>query len=179
MKVGGLTETVYVPGDSPLVDVTSSSTDNGLNQYLLFNFPIRYGNVAGQPAQQPAGYRQPVGLRRRMSSSGNALLIHGVDTPDPSGRTPWTFYNFNIVEEVQAIGIGAPGRVRGVLRRGDEYAHQVRRQPRLGSLRRHVHQLLTWPAPNIYDSTAELNPVPRRSGPTNQQREFTTQLSAR
>src|SRR5262249_48274471 len=42
------------------------------------------------------------------ASSGNGLLIDGVDTRDPSGGTAWTFYNYNIVEEVQFTGIGAP-----------------------------------------------------------------------
>src|SRR5437870_1922789 len=41
------------------------------------------------------------------ASSGNGLLIDGVDTRDPSGGTAWTFYNYNIVEEVQFTGIGA------------------------------------------------------------------------
>ena len=48
MKVGGLTETIDVIGESPLVDVTSSATDSNLSQDVLFNFPIRYGNVATQ-----------------------------------------------------------------------------------------------------------------------------------
>ena len=41
-----MSESVDVLGESPLVDVSSSSTDNALNQDMLFNLPIRYGNVA-------------------------------------------------------------------------------------------------------------------------------------
>ena len=47
-----MSETVDVLGESPLVDVTSSATDNNLSQDILFNFPIRYGNVATDAAQQ-------------------------------------------------------------------------------------------------------------------------------
>ncbi len=65
MKVGSMSETVDVLGESPLVDVTSSSTDNSLNQDILFNMPIRYGNVATALLEQPARRQQPVGLRRR------------------------------------------------------------------------------------------------------------------
>ena len=107
MKVGGLTETVDVIGESPLVDVTSSATDNSLSQDVLFNFPIRYGNVATALLNSLPGVNSGSAYGGD-ASSGNALLIDGVDTRDPSGGTAWTFYNFNIVEEVQAVGIGAP-----------------------------------------------------------------------
>ena len=107
MKVGGLTETVDVLGESPLVDVTSSSTDNSLNQDLLFNLPIRYGNVATQLLNHLPGVNNQSAYGGD-ASSGNALLIDGVDTRDPSGGTAWTFYNFNIVEEVQARSASAP-----------------------------------------------------------------------
>lgn len=108
MKVGGLSETVDVLGESPLVDVTSSATDNKLNQDILFNFPnLRYGNVATALLNALPGVNNQSAYGGD-ASSGNALLIDGVDTRDPSGGTAWTFYNFNIVEEVQAVGIGAP-----------------------------------------------------------------------
>jgi hypothetical protein len=107
MKVGGLTETVEVLGESPLVDVTSSATDNNLSQDILFNFPIRYGNVATALLNTLPGVNNQSAYGGD-ASSGNALMIDGVDTRDPSGGTAWTFYNFNIVEEVQAVGIGAP-----------------------------------------------------------------------
>jgi hypothetical protein len=107
LKVGGMTDSVDVLGESPLVDVTSSSTDNNLNQDLLFNMPIRYGNVATALLNQLPGVNGGSAYGGD-AGSGNALLIDGVDTRDPSGGTAWTFYNFNIVEEVQAIGIGAP-----------------------------------------------------------------------
>src|SRR4029453_17433476 len=38
----------------------------------------------------------------------NGLLIDGVDTRDPEGGSAWTFFNYNIVEEVQIQGLGAP-----------------------------------------------------------------------
>ena len=40
------TETVDVVGESPVVDVASSSTDNTLSQDMLFNLPIRPENAA-------------------------------------------------------------------------------------------------------------------------------------
>jgi len=40
-------------------------------------------------------------------------LIDGVDTRDPEGGTAWTFYNYNVVEEVQTQGLGAPAEYGG------------------------------------------------------------------
>jgi hypothetical protein len=36
-----------------------------------------------------------------------------VDTRDPSGGTAWTFYNYNVVEEYQFQGLGAPAEYGG------------------------------------------------------------------
>src|SRR6266581_55262 len=47
------------------------------------------------------------------SSSANALLIDGVDTRDPEGGTAWTFYNYNLVQEIQFQGIGAAAEYGG------------------------------------------------------------------
>ena len=63
------------------------------------------------------------------AGSGNALLIDGVDTRDPSGGTAWTFYNYNVVEEVPVPGPRRAGGIRRLHRRGGEHDHQVGRQP--------------------------------------------------
>ena len=102
-----MTESLDVLGDAAVVDVTSSSTENSLSQDVLFNFPIRYGNVATALLNSLPGVNNQSAYGGD-AASGNALLIDGVDTRDPSGGTAWTFYNFNIVEEVQAVGVGAP-----------------------------------------------------------------------
>ena len=44
----------------------------------------------------------------RDSDTANGLLLDGVDTRDPEGGSAWTFFNFNIVDEVQVSGLGAP-----------------------------------------------------------------------
>jgi hypothetical protein len=47
------------------------------------------------------------------SDSANALLLDGVDTRDPEGGTAWTFFNYNIIEEVQVGGLGQPAEYGG------------------------------------------------------------------
>jgi len=107
LKVKAMEETLTVTGEAPVVDVTSSSTENYLSQDLLFNMPIRNGNAATALLNNLPGVNNQSAYGAD-ASSANALLIDGVDTRDPSGGTAWTFYNFNVVEEVQAVGLGAP-----------------------------------------------------------------------
>jgi hypothetical protein len=105
LKVGGLTEQVEVVGESPLVDTASTATDNTISQDLLYNMPIdrRSFNI----------YNFAPGISNEAafgagSSTANALLLDGVDTRDPEGGTDWTFYNYNIIDQVQIQGLGAP-----------------------------------------------------------------------
>jgi len=108
LKVGGLSETLSVIGEAPVVDTTSSATNNQLSQDLLFNMPIRQGSP---PATNLLNFAPAINNNSAYggdASSGNGLLIDGVDTRDPSGGTAWTFYNYNIIEEVQFTGVGAP-----------------------------------------------------------------------
>jgi hypothetical protein len=107
LKVGGLAESLVVVGDAPVVDTTSSATNTQLSQDLLFNMPIRQGNTATNLMNFAPGINNGAAYGGD-ADSGNGLLIDGVDTRDPSGGTAWTFYNYNIVEEVQFTGIGAP-----------------------------------------------------------------------
>ena len=110
MKVGGVAENITVTGESPVVDVKSSATETSLSQSLLFSAPItrtainviNYAPGVNNSSAYGAG-----------AGSGNALLIDGVDTRDPSGGTAWTFYNYNVVEEYQFQGLGAPAEYGG------------------------------------------------------------------
>ena len=105
--MGGVTETVDVVGESPVVDVASSSTDNTLSQDLLFNLPIRPDNAATGLLNYLPGVNSGSAFGAN-EDYGNALLLDGVDTRDPSAGSAWTFFNFNLVEEVQVGGLGAP-----------------------------------------------------------------------
>ncbi|HET7747031.1 MAG TPA: TonB-dependent receptor [Vicinamibacteria bacterium] len=106
MKVGGVTETIDVVGETP-VDVTSSATDNSLDQDFLFNLPISRTNAAVGTLNYLPGVNDGAAFGGD-SDAGNALMLDGVDTRDPEGGTAWTFFNYNIMEEVQVGGLGAP-----------------------------------------------------------------------
>jgi hypothetical protein len=107
LGVGGMTETVDVVGESPVVDVASSATDNALSQDMLFNLPIRPTNAATDLLNFVPGVNDGVAYGGN-SDYGNGLLIDGVDTRDPEAGSAWVFFNFNLVDEVQVGGLGAP-----------------------------------------------------------------------
>ncbi len=106
LGVGGVTETVDVIGESPVVDVASSSTDNSLSQDMLFNLPIRVDNAAVDLLNFLPGINNGSAFGGN-EDYGNALLVDGVDTRDPEAGSAWTFFSFNIIEEVQVGGLGA------------------------------------------------------------------------
>jgi len=107
LAVGDFSEAVEVVGEAPVVDTSSSKTDNTLSQDMLFNLPIRPANAATQLLD----YLPGVNLGSAYggdSDTSNALLLDGVDTRDPEGGSAWTFFAINLVDEVQVSGLGAP-----------------------------------------------------------------------
>jgi len=110
LAVGSFSDAITVTGESPVVDTKSSATENTISQSLLFSAPIT------RTAINVINYAPGVSNSSAYgggAGSGNALLIDGVDTRDPSGGTAWTFYNYNVVEEYQFQGLGAPAEYGG------------------------------------------------------------------
>ncbi len=114
LKVGGLTETVEVTANASTVDTSTTAADNNLSQELLKNMPINIGafNTATSIMNYTPGINGSSAFGGD-SSYGNALLIDGVDTRDPDSGSAWVFYNYNIIEEVQVGGVGAPAEYGG------------------------------------------------------------------
>ncbi len=108
-------ETIIVSSLPPLVDVTSSATSTIMSEEYLNNIPT--GRF------QPDTLNLAPGIENSSAygggaSSANAYQIDGVDVSDPEGGSPWSFLNYNIMKEVQLIGLGAPaeyGEFTGVL----------------------------------------------------------------
>jgi hypothetical protein len=114
LKVSGLAETVDVVAGASAIDVTTTATDTTLSSDLLQNIPINLGtfNTATALLNYAPGINNSSAFGGD-GSFGNALLIDGVDTRDPEGGSAWVFYNYNIVEEVQFGGLGAPAEYGG------------------------------------------------------------------
>lgn len=175
LKVGGLAESVDVVGEAPVVDTTSSATNNNLSQDLLFNMPIRQGNTATNLLNFAPGINDSAAYGGD-ASSGNGLLIDGVDTRDPSGGTAWTFYNYNIVQEVQFTGIGAPAEygaftgaiVNTITKSGGN---------QFGGLFDIIYTKSSFASKNVPDEFIAENANLAQSAKTEKLIDFTTQLS--
>ena len=104
LDVASLEEVVQVSGASPVVDVKSSAANTQLEDEILQNIPH---STRFQPdiIDLAPGVANSVALGGVQSS--NALLMDGVDVSDPQGGTPWSFFNYNWIGEVQIVGLGA------------------------------------------------------------------------
>jgi hypothetical protein len=111
MAVGGLTEQVDVIANAVVIDTTSTATETNLSQDLLFTAPLSHTQ-----AHNLLNYAPGINASSAFggaSDSANSLNIDGVDTRDPSGGTPWMFFNYNLLDEVQVGGIGQPAEYGG------------------------------------------------------------------
>lgn len=112
MSVGGMTEVVEVVANAVSIDPTTTATDTSMAQSLLFSMPITHNNPAVNLLNYSPGVNDSSAFGGS-SSSGNSLMLDGVDTRDPEGGTAWTFYNYNIIDEVQVGSLGQPAEYGG------------------------------------------------------------------
>jgi hypothetical protein len=111
LGVGGVTETVEVSANAVMIDTTTTASDNNLSPDLLTSIPMSH-TAAYDLLNYSPGINDSSAFGGA-SSSANSLMLDGVDTRDPSGGTPWMFFNYNLVEEVQVGGIGQPAEYGG------------------------------------------------------------------
>ena len=93
------------------VDVRSSSTETTVSSDLLNLMPIYSATSTGLLNNAP-GINSSSAYGAQ-GSCGNALLMDGVDTRDPEGGSAWTFFNQNLIQEIQIGGLGAPAKCGG------------------------------------------------------------------
>jgi outer membrane receptor protein involved in Fe transport len=103
LAVASVSETVQVLGESPVVDVKSSASPMQITTAMLENLPT--GRFQPDIINLTPGVTANVAFGG--SQSSNALLMDGVDVSDPEGGTPWSFFNYNWVEQVQVVSLGA------------------------------------------------------------------------
>ncbi|MEP6467839.1 MAG: carboxypeptidase-like regulatory domain-containing protein, partial [Parafilimonas sp.] len=103
MPVASVSETVQVVGESPIIDIKSSASNTQLTNAVLQNLPT--GRFQPDIINLTPGVTSNVAYGGAQSS--NALLMDGVDVSDPEGGTPWSFFNYNWVDQIQIVSLGA------------------------------------------------------------------------
>jgi len=111
LKLTSLSENVEVRASASAVDVRSSSTETTVSSDLLTLMPIYSATSTGLLNNAP-GVNSSSAYGAQ-GSYGNALLMDGVDTRDPEGGSAWTFFNQNLIQEIQIGGLGAPAEYGG------------------------------------------------------------------
>lgn len=103
-------ETVTVVGEASAIDKTSSAAPTVFPKEYLENIPT--GRFQPDTLNLAPGINLDAAYGGG-GSSANAWQIDGVDTSDPEGGSAWSFVNYNIVDQVQLIGLGAPAEYGG------------------------------------------------------------------
>lgn len=103
-------ETVTVTGEPPAIDVTSPETKSVLSNEVLDNLPASQF--------QPDTLNLAPGINNTVayggaSDTGVAWQIDGVDTSDPEAGSAWSFVNYDIIDQVELAGLGAPAEYGG------------------------------------------------------------------
>ncbi len=113
LEIGGITDRVTVVGGAPVVDVKSSSSQKNLDTEILENVP--FGSRFGPDAimLSPGVNQNTLSSYGSGGSSGNSYMIDGVDVGDPESGTVWLFANYNWIQEVQVVGLGASAEYGG------------------------------------------------------------------
>jgi Carboxypeptidase regulatory-like domain len=111
MRVASVSESVEVHAEAPPVDVKSTAVANTVSQGMLQMTPLYSSTSTGLLNAAP-GINSSSAYGGQ-GSYGNALLLDGVDTRDPEGGSAWTFFNQNLIEEIQIGGLGAPAEYGG------------------------------------------------------------------
>jgi outer membrane receptor protein involved in Fe transport len=108
-------ETVIVQADPSAIDPTASSISTILPQGYLRNIPTDRDTSHILDLAPGINIESAYG---GAEESGNSYEMDGVDISDPQGGSPWSFFNFSLIDEVQLVGLGAPaeyGQFSGVV----------------------------------------------------------------
>src|SRR5687768_14146137 len=117
LKVGALTDTVQVIGETPIVDPTTVTATTRLSKDEFEKLPV------GRSYQSLVGAAPGVVGTGNVNSAGalttaNLFVIDAVDTTDPTTGTFGTNLNFEAIQEVSVLtsAVGAEyGRAQGAI----------------------------------------------------------------
>jgi outer membrane receptor protein involved in Fe transport len=117
MKIGALTDTVQVVGETPIVDPTTVTATTRLSRDEFEKLPV------GRSYQALIGAAPGVVGTGNVNSAGaltsnNQFVIDAVDTTDPTTGTFGTNLNFEAIQEVSVLtsAVGAEyGRAQGAI----------------------------------------------------------------
>ncbi len=104
-------EVVEVIDKPPLIDVSTTAVSHEIPSEIIHNLP-RIENIQYLMALTP-GVSDDLVAYGSEGTSSNSVWIDGVYVSDPRRKDLVVKYNYNWIDEVQVIGIGAPAEYGG------------------------------------------------------------------
>jgi hypothetical protein len=121
MKVSNLTETVTVTGESPVVNVASTTVSTNYTQEWIASAPIRHfsffdlvNSAPGVSATSTVG-SSTAATTLGSTTNDNVYAIDGTDLSAPTGGTAWPWPNADAIQEVEVLQLGASAEYGNVM----------------------------------------------------------------
>jgi len=103
-------ETVHVTADPIVLDTKSSAATTALSPEFMKNIPT------DRDPSHILDFAPGINLESAYGGaeeSGIAYQVDGVDISDPEAGAPWSFFNYNLIDQVDLVGLGAPAEYGG------------------------------------------------------------------
>jgi hypothetical protein len=121
MKVSTLSETVTVTGDSPVVNLASTTVSTNYNKEWVEAAPIRHfsffdlvNSAPGVSATSTVG-SATTATTLGSTTNDNVYAIDGTDLSAPTGGTAWPWPNADAVQEIEVLQLGASAEYGNVI----------------------------------------------------------------
>ena len=121
LKVSTLSETVTVTGDSPVVNLASTTVSTNYNKEWVEAAPIRHfsffdlvNSAPGVSATSTVGSSTSA-TTLGSTTSDNVYAIDGTDLSSPTTGTAWPWPNADAIQEVEVLQLGASAEYGNVI----------------------------------------------------------------
>jgi Carboxypeptidase regulatory-like domain/TonB dependent receptor-like, beta-barrel/TonB-dependent Receptor Plug Domain len=121
MKVSTLSETVTVTGESPVVNLASTTVSTNYNKEWVASAPIRHFSFFDLVNSAPGvSATSTVGSSTSATTLGsttndNVYAIDGTDLSAPTGGTAWPWPNADAIQEIEVLQLGASAEYGNVM----------------------------------------------------------------
>lgn len=121
LKVSSLSETVTVTGDSPVVNLASTTVSANYNKEWVAAAPIRHfsffdlvNSAPGVSATSTLGSSTSA-TTLGSTTNDNIYAIDGTDLSAPTGGTAWPWPNADAIQEIEVLQLGASAEYGNVI----------------------------------------------------------------
>jgi hypothetical protein len=121
LKVSTLSETVTVTGESPVVNLASTTVSTNYNKEWVAAAPIRHFSFFDLVNSAPGvSATSTVGSSTSATTLGsttndNVYAIDGTDLSAPTGGTAWPWPNADAIQEIEVLQLGASAEYGNVI----------------------------------------------------------------